>query len=290
LSKIHRALEKAQREREGGGVPGREREVVSFIPRMKEQRVPQTPGPQVREKVISHQDLVAYYDRDSVASEQFRKLRTQLLRLRIPHPPRTILVTSATAGEGKTFVAANLAAGIAHEFHAYSLLVDCDLRNPSLGKWFGIHNGYGLSDYLVGEKEIPDLLIRTEVERLKILLGGTLQDNPTELIGSERMEALIRELKERYSDRYIIFDSTPLLATSEPEVLSKFVDGIILVVRAGVTPRETIKQAISSLDKDKILGTVLNDLQFKSSGLTSRYFGSDDSYYGYKPDRRRKEK
>jgi protein-tyrosine kinase len=290
LSKIHRALEKAQREREGGGVPGREREVVSFIPRMKEQRMPQTPRPRVREKVISHQNLVTYYDRDSVASEQFRKLRTQLIRLRIPHPPRTILVTSATAGEGKTFVAANLAAGIAHEFHAYSLLVDCDLRNPSLGKWFGINNGYGLSDYLVGEKEIPDLLIETEVKRLKILLGGTLQDNPTELIGSERMEALIRELKERYSDRYIIFDSTPLLATSEPEVLSKFVDGIILVVRAGVTPRETIKQAISSLDKDKILGTVLNDLQFKSSGLTSRYFGSDDSYYGYKPDRRRKEK
>jgi len=295
LSKIHRALEKAQREREGGGVPRREREVVSFIPRMKEggvkeQRVPPAHEPRVREKVVSDQNLVTYYDPDSVASEQFRKLRTQLLRLRIPHPPRTILVTSATAGEGKTFVAANLAAGIAHDFHAYSLLVDCDLRNPSLGKWFGIHNGYGLSDYLVGEKEIPDLLIKTEVERLKILLGGTLQDNPTELIGSARMEALIRELKERYSDRYIILDSTPLLATSEPEVLSRLADGIILVVRAGVTPRETVKQAISPLEKDKILGTVLNDLQFKSSGLTSRYFGSDDSYYGYKHGRRRKEK
>jgi protein-tyrosine kinase len=290
LSKIHRALEKAQMEREGRGTPRGEREVVPFIPRAKERGVPPAPVPRVREKVVSDQNLVTYYDPDSVASEQFRKLRTQLLRLRVPHPPRTILVTSATAGEGKTFVAANLAAGIAHDFHAYSLLVDCDLRNPSLGKWFGIHNGYGLSDYLVGEKEIPDLLIKTEVERLKILLGGTLQDNPTELIGSARMEALIRELKERYSDRYIILDTTPLLATSEPEVLSKLVDGIILVVRAGVTPRETVKQALSPLDKDKILGVVLNDLQFKSSGLTSRYFGSDDSYYGYTHGRRRKEK
>ena len=168
--------------------------------------------------------------------------------------------------------------------------MDCDLRNPSLGKWLGIHNGYGLSDYLVGKKEIPELLIKTEVERLKVLLAGTLQDNPTELIGSARMEALIKELKERYSDRYIILDSTPLLATSEPEVLSKLVDGIIFVVRAGVTPRETVKQAISSLEKDKILGVVLNDLQFKSSGLTNRYFGSDDSYYGYRHGRRPKRK
>jgi protein-tyrosine kinase len=292
LSKIHRALERAQRERKEGEEPRREREIIPFIPRMKEQMgepaPASAPGPRVREMVVSDRKLVTYYDPDSVASEQFRKLRTQLLRLRIPHPPRTILVTSATAGEGKTFVAANLAAGIAHDFHAYSLLVDCDLRNPSLGKWFGIHNGFGLSDYLVGKKEIPEVLIKTEVQRLKVLLGGTLQDNPTELIGSARMEALIKELKERYSDRYIILDSTPLLATSEPEVLSKLVDGIILVVRAGVTPRETVKQAISSLEKDKILGVVLNDLQFKSSGLTNRYFGSDDSYYGYRFTRERK--
>ena len=102
------------------------------------------------------------------------------------------------------------------------------------------------------------------------------------------MEALIKELKSRYSDRYIIFDSTPLLATSEPEILSKLVDGILIVVRAGETPRETVKQAISSLEKEKILGVVLNDLQFKSSGLTNRYFGSDDPYYGYRYGQKRK--
>jgi protein-tyrosine kinase len=292
LSKIHKALERAQREREGEEAPRIEREVVPFMPRMKEQRAQAAslaaPQPRVRERVVSDQKLVTYYDPDSVASEQFRKLRTQILR--VPHPPRTILVTSATAGEGKTFVAANLAAGIAHDFRAYSLLVDCDLRNPSLGKWLGIHNGYGLSDYLLGKKAIPELLIRTEVERLKVLLGGTLQDNPSELMGSARMEALVKELKERYSDRYIILDSTPVLATSEPEVLSRLVDGIIVVVRAGVTPRETLKQAISTLDKDKILGMVLNDLQLRSSGLTERYFGSDDGYYSYRYGRRRKEK
>jgi Mrp family chromosome partitioning ATPase len=95
------------------------------------------------------------------------------------------------------------------------------------------------------------------------------------------MEALVNELKSRYDDRYIILDATPLLATTEPEVLSKVVDGIIIVVRAGVTPRETVKQAIASLEKEKILGFVLNDLQFKSSCLSSRYFGSDGYYYRY---------
>jgi non-specific protein-tyrosine kinase len=142
---------------------------------------------------------------------------------------------------------------------------------------------------LVGRKEIPELLFKTEIERLRILLGGTLQDNATELIGSARMESLIQELKSRYSDRYIIFDSTPLLATSEPEILSKMVDGILIVVRAGETARETVKQAISSLEKEKILGVVLNDLQFKSSGLTNRYFGSNDPYYGYRYGERKKE-
>jgi protein-tyrosine kinase len=293
LSKIHKALERAQREREGDVT----REVLPLVlEEVGKENVdperrgtgPRPSGPVVAEKVISGQRLVTFYDPDSVASEQFRKLRTQLLRLRLPQPPRTILVTSARAGEGKTLVSANLAAGIAHDFNAYALLVDSDLRNPSLGSWFGISNGYGLSDYLVGKKEIPELLFKTEIERLRILLGGTLQDNPTELVGSARMESLIQELKSRYSDRYIIFDSTPLLATSEPEILSKLVDGILVVVRAGETPRETVKQAIASLEKEKILGMVLNDVQFKSSGLSNRYFGSTDYYYGYRYGQKKK--
>jgi exopolysaccharide/PEP-CTERM locus tyrosine autokinase len=293
LSKIHKALEKAQRERDGDVA----REVLpQILEDLGKETVDQgrkvmdsrPTGPLVAERVISGQRLVTYYDPDSLASEQFRKLRTQLLRLRPSHPPRTILVTSARAGEGKTMVSANLAAGIARDFNAYALLVDCDLRSPSLGSWFGISNGYGLSDYLVGRKEISQLLFKTEIERLRILLGGTLQDDPAELIGSARMESLINELKSRYSDRYIILDSTPLLATSEPEILSKLVDGILIVVRAGETPRETVKQGIASLEKEKILGMVLNDLQFKSSGLINRYFGSNDSYYGYRYGQRRK--
>jgi capsular exopolysaccharide synthesis family protein len=193
------------------------------------------------------------------------------------------MVTSATEDEGKTFVAANLAATIAHDLHFHALLVDCDLRNPSLSQWFGVQNGQGLSDYLVGRKQLSELLMKTDMQKLSILTGGSAQEKPAELIGSKKMKALVHELKLRHNDRYIIFDATPLLLTAEPEVLARLLDGILIVVRANVTPRETVKQAIASLPPKKILGFVLNDVEFKSSGLSSRYFGSNGYYarHGY---------
>jgi len=227
--------------------------------------------------------LVSLFQPGSLGAEQFRKLRTHILKLNMSNPPRTIMVTSATEGEGKTFVAANLAAGIAHDLHFHALLVDCDLRSPSLSNWFGVQNGHGLSDYLVGRGNLSELLAKTTMDKLMILTGGSAQEKPAELIGSKKMEALVHELKSRYNDRYIIFDATPLLATTEPELLARLVDGILIVVRANVTPRETIKQAIASLDPKKILGFVLNDVEFKSPGLSARYFGSYGYYtkYGY---------
>lgn len=225
--------------------------------------------------------LVAYREPGSVVSEQFRKLRTQLLTLNLPGQPKTIMVTSASEGEGKTLVSTNLATILAHDLHSHALLVDADLRNPALSRWFGLANGRGLSDYLTGRAEIPDLLLKTKIAKLSILSSGTTRDNPVELIGSKRMEALVNELKSRYSDRYIIFDSSPLLATTEPSVLTKLVDGIILVVRAGATPRETVKQALTTIDPAKIMGVVLNDLALQSKDLNARYFGTSKYYYRY---------
>lgn len=225
--------------------------------------------------------LVAYREPGSVVSEQFRKLRTQLLTLKLPNQPKTIMVTSAAEGEGKTLVSTNLATILAHDLHSYALLVDADLRNPALSRWFGLTNGRGLSDYLTGGADIPQLLLKTKIAKLTILSSGSTRENPVELIGSKRMEALVNELKSRYSDRYIIFDSSPLLATTEPSVLTKLVDGIILVVRAGSTPRETVKQALSTIDPSKILGVVLNDLELRSKDLNSRYFGTSRYYYRY---------
>ncbi len=245
---------------------------------------PKTVSPPNRpDRMRSDRPLVSLFEPGSLGAEQFRKLRNHILKPNRPDAPKTIMVTSATAGEGKTFVSANLAAGIAHDLHSHALLVDCDLRSPTLSHWFGVQNGHGLSDYLLGKGNLSELLMKTRMDKLMILTGGSSQQKPAELIGSKRMEALVLELKSRYPDRYIILDATPLLATAEPEVLARLVDGILIVVRAGVTPRETVKQAIASLDPKKILGFVLNDVEFKSSGLSSRYFGSDGYYsqYGY---------
>ncbi len=280
MSKIYKALEKAEKER------GEElRKEPLFISEKEEEM--EKGGQKVMSPlseasgVVSDQSLIYFFQPASLASEQFRKLRTYLLKRKSPEFPKTVMITSATSGEGKSFVAANLAIGIAHDFHTHALLVDCDLRNPTVGHWFGLENGKGLSDYLMGDGNISEFVRKTDVERLSVLPGGKIQENPVELIGSKRMEALIYELKSQYHDRYLIFDSTPLLATAESEVLAKMVDEILIVVRAGSTPRETVKQAIASLDKKKILGLVLNDLKFRSSGLSSRYFGSDGYYYKY---------
>jgi capsular exopolysaccharide synthesis family protein len=195
------------------------------------------------------------------------------------------MVTSAIQGEGKSFVATNLAIGFAQDFHLHSLLVDCDWRNPSLASRFGFKNERGIADYLVGKEDISNFFLKTNLDKLSLLTGGSILENPAEVMGSHKMASLVEELKSRYSDRFIILDSTPLLITSEAEILTKLVDGIIVVVRAGKTPRETVAQAMNLLAKEKILGLVLNDVEFKSSGLFSRYFGSDGYYYGYGPEK-----
>jgi exopolysaccharide/PEP-CTERM locus tyrosine autokinase len=281
MSKIYEALEKAEREK---GFNLDFSDILEFKGEPKEdgtEKPERIPEFEMGEGVISNPQLVSFFQPDSIATEQFRKLRTHLLQGKEAKSPKTILVTSASEREGKSTVAANLATGIARELQTHVLLVDCDLRHPTLGSWFGIKDGRGLSDYLSGNGNIPELLRKTEIERLNIITGGSVQDNSTELIETKKMKALIHELKSQYDDRYVILDSPPLLSTTEPEVLARWVDGIVIVVRAGVTPRETVKQAISSLEKEKILGFVLNGLEFKSSGLFSRYFGSDGYYYKY---------
>jgi protein-tyrosine kinase len=279
MSKIHLALEKAEKERA-------EELMKKTIPApVREVGTKTDPGPAVPavrfDTLKADESLVALFQPRSLISEQFRKLRTQLLRLNLARPVKTIMVTSALQGEGKSFVAANLAIGIAHDLHLHALLVDCDLRNPSVAPMFGYNGVQGIADYLKGQGEVSNFLVKTELEKLSLMPGGTIPENPTEIIGSQRMAALVEELKTRYDDRFIILDSTPLLATAEPDVLAKLVDGVLIVVRAGMTPRETVKQALSFLDKDKILGVVLNDVNFKYSALGARYFGGDGYSYGY---------
>jgi exopolysaccharide/PEP-CTERM locus tyrosine autokinase len=245
--------------------------------------VPEEDAPKTTpDDIILDDKLVSFFQPSSMVAEQFKRLRTHIIRPGLENSAKTILVTSTVAGEGKSLIAVNLAITIATELHSHALLVDCDLRNPSLSRMFGLQEKKGLSDYLRGEAEIPDLLIKTSVDKLSVFSGGTVQENPVELIGSNRMKSLVKDLKSRYDDRYIIIDSSPLLATTEPSVLNEMVDGIILVIKSGETPRESVHQAIKLLKKEKILGVVLNSLEFKTQAMIRRYFGTHRYYYDYR--------
>ena len=236
----------------------------------------------VPEDLVLDDKLVSFFATSSMVTEQFRRLRTHIFQPGVGSAPKIIMVASAMSGEGKSFVAVNLASIIALELHSHALLVDCDLRNPSITRWFGLQEKRGLSDYLVGDSDIQDLLIKTPIDKLSILSGGSIKANPVELIGSKKMKTLVQDLKSRYDDRYIIIDSSPILATTEPGVLTEMIDGIILVVKSGDTPRETIQQAIKLLNKNKIIGVVLNNMQFKTKAMLQRYFGADHQYYDYR--------
>jgi len=184
------------------------------------------------------------------------------------------MVTSPVPGEGKSFVAANLAISVALNINRHVLLMDCDLRRPTIHTRFGFENVPGLSDYLSSQMLLSDLLLRTPVDKLSILPGGEPPDNPSELLSSERMSELLKEATERYQDRLIILDSPPPALTAETSVLARWVDGIVIVIKHGKTPREGVSDVIDKVGKDKIIGAVINNFEVYSSRYSKKYYGS----------------
>ncbi|WP_419174486.1 polysaccharide biosynthesis tyrosine autokinase [Desulfosediminicola sp.] len=200
-------------------------------------------------------------EKNSQSAESFRVLRSSILHPEDGKPgARTILIASSAPQEGKSFVAANLAVAFARGLDQYALLVDCDLRRPSVASLLGISGRVenGLSEYLQGKVEIQDILMNTSVSKLSVLPSGHPPANPAELLSSERMGRLIDELSDRYPDRFIIFDSAPFLVASESNVLTRKVDGVVIVVRYGKSDRQKIKAMIHSIGEEKVIGVVFN--------------------------------
>jgi len=203
-------------------------------------------------------NLVSVKKPHSIEAEQFRLLKNSLLFPESGYPPRTIMVTSTCQGEGKSFVAANLAAAIASSIDEYVLLVDCDLRHPSVHSMFDIENNDGLATYLTQGVPLSRVLVKTFLPKLTVLPGGTPPVNPSELVSSEQMRRLIKEAEARYDDRYVLLDAPPPYITSETNALAKHVDGILLVVKQGLTRKDRIKDIIDIYGKEKIIGVVKN--------------------------------
>lgn len=216
------------------------------------------------------------------AAESFRVLRSKIL---FPHGgkarPRTIMVASSAPEEGKSFVSVNLAVAIAKGLDQHSLLVDCDLRRPSLAGLLGLEKGNnrGLAEYLQEQNDLSELICRTSIGKLSVLPSGSVPQNPAELLTSARMSRLVNELSGRYSDRLIIFDSPPFQVASESLVLAKKVDGVVLVVRYGKSDRAKIKTMVETIGKERIIGIVFNGQ--KESFIKTKMFDPYGSYGKY---------
>ncbi|MES9970505.1 MAG: XrtA-associated tyrosine autokinase [Candidatus Thiodiazotropha sp.] len=182
-----------------------------------------------------------------------------------------VSISSSLPSEGKTFTAFNLALSISTELDSTVLLIDGDVLRYSLSKLIGIQDEKGLIDILEDKNcTVGDVLLETQIPKLKIIGAGKRSDKSTELLASKEMEDLLNELAVRYQDRIIIFDSPPLLSTSESIVLNQHMGQVLIVVEAGGTPVDAIKDTLSRLDSDKAIGLVLNKSR-ESRG---------DNYYG----------
>ncbi len=204
--------------------------------------------------------IVCITDPDSPGAEQYRKLRAQILPAMRQTAKSTLMVTSADVGEGKSITAVNLAIALAMEIDHTVLLVDADLRKPSIHTYLGIRVDWGLSEYLQGLVSISDCLIKTGIGRLVLLPAGKPPPNSAELLSSNRMKKLAQEMKHRYNDRHIIYDSPPILACADTISLCSHADGILLVIQAARTSEKTVKEALALLPGKPILGVVYNNV------------------------------
>ncbi len=215
----------------------------------------------------------------SQIADEFRVIKRPLLvnaQRRSAAPganPNMIMVTSALAGEGKTFSAVNLAMSIAAELDNTVLLVDADVANPTLPEVLRFSSPKGLMNVLTDPGvRLPDVLLRTNVPKLSVLPAGAPHRRATELLASEGMERFIADVANRYADRIVIFDAPPLLPTTESRVLATHMGQIVLVVEADKTTHSALKQALATLESCPIVMTLLNKATRSDVG----------SYYGYR--------
>jgi len=249
---------------------------------------PSTPRNAPRRQIdINLKDLAArgYLTPDAAQSQtadEFRVIKRPIIRnaLSLMGGPKSknrnlVMVTSALPGEGKTFTAVNLAMSIAMELDNTVLLIDGDVAHPMLPTLLGIPASPGLLDLLTRDDlDVSDALLRTNVEKLTVLPAGSRQRRATELLASEQMAALLRELASRYSDRIIVFDSPPLLPTTEARVLATHMDQIVMVVAAESTTHQAVTHALTAIESCEVVLLMLNKAHRTDVG----------TYYGYYAD------
>ena len=190
--------------------------------------------------------------------EYYKILRTQIRQQAKQRKMNTLMITSPNKNEGKTTTCINMGMVFAREFNHTVLLVDCDFKGQDIHKYLGIDNNTSLISHFIHDIPLTDLIIWPGIDKLTLISGDETVVDSTEILSSEAMQTLVREMGQRYADRYVFFDAPPVLERSEAISMAPMMDGILMVVEAGKTPKEDIQKALSLLPKEKFLGFVLN--------------------------------
>jgi protein-tyrosine kinase len=289
MSRIHDALKKAEQERTAALVsqaPEALREGGVSLTEEARPAAPASPEPPLHPVKLTFEALLERCSRPawhpnlqllplanphhpSTGAEEFRMLRSRLYSLREKMPLKTVLLTSALPGDGKTFTAANLAQAFVRQHERRVLLIDADLRRSRMHTLLNTKNSPGLSDYLQGKADEFAVIQRSPQHDLFFIPGGSSAPNPSELLSSTRMKDLFARLSPLFD--WIVLDSPPVLPVSDPAVLGAMCDGVLMVIRVGETPIPAVQRACSELQlqENNLLGVVLNCAD------------SDPSYYEY---------
>jgi capsular exopolysaccharide synthesis family protein len=271
MAKVYDALRRAEAERRRRADPAVERAVARLDWEPEPVEVPAPPPPAEQESFFerllarrkrrdpvadANKRRIALLQPDSFVAEQFRALRGRIDAIAEQRSIRTVAVTSALPGEGKTTAAVNLAIVTALSLGRRILLIDCDLRKPKVHQSLGLRPEAGLGEVLMGELDLEDAVVKAESGNLEILAVRGRPANPSELLASDRMRGLVQEVAQRY--HRVILDTPAALGLPDAKIVADLCDGAVMVVRADMTSYDDAQTVLEFLDRDRILGLVLN--------------------------------
>ena len=214
---------------------------------------------------------IVAFNKNNHLSLSFDMLRTQIIKKMLKNNWRTIAITSPVPACGKTMVSINLAMSIAHHTDKTAMLVDFDLRRPSVAKYLGLQTGPTLNDVLAGTASIAESLVNPGLDRFVILPTAIPVKHSSEVLSSRKVASLVKEFRDRYAERIVIFDLPPVLSTDDAMIMLSQVDCVLMVVGNGMVSKADLKESLRYIDSTKLLGTVLNKSKAKQP----------DEYYGY---------
>lgn len=218
-------------------------------------------------------NIISYSQPKSIIAEEFRAIRTNIQYSNLDKNIKTIAITSTTKNEGKTTVTTNLAVNFSRIENKKVLIIDCDLRNPSVYKEFGISNSNGLTDLLIEDKNISNYIKKTDIDNLNILTAGPVPPNPSEMLASNKMKKLIESISEEYD--YVFLDTPPIGMVTDAGILASSIDGTVIVARSefiDIKDLQDTKKKLVSVNAN-ILGVVLNGKKVEKDSYYYSYYG-----------------